>query len=112
MERIVQLIRNGFESSSGTTPEFKSFARKFKNDLNKELTKINATMTEFTRGHFYVSGFFRLKCGKCFYFSISDVRFFPDDQMLYRTAESETDYRGGRNQYITMETDMIYKMNL
>lgn len=40
-----------------------------------------------------------------FYISISDVRYFSNewyDHILIRTAENETDYRGGFNNYTTL----------
>lgn len=105
MERIADLINAGFESSSGKTPEFKSFATKFKNDFKKELDSIGAKMTAYSVGHFYVSGFFRTKTDKCIYFSISDVRSFMDTKILVRTARDEKDYTGGVNQYVNMRDD-------
>lgn len=110
MRRLAR-IANNIEDWGGTQSDsFKSFARKFKNDFTKELIKKNCHITAFNRGHYYVSGFFRNQYGKCFYFSISDVRYFGFGKMLYRTAKDEKDYTGGHNCYVNIENDMVFGM--
>ena len=69
MNKSIELIKKGFESSSETTPEFLEFYRTFKSEFRKELKSIGATNIVFSRGHFYVSGFFTLN-GQGWYFSI------------------------------------------
>ena len=108
MKRITDKIDSGFQSSSGVTSEWKSFVTKFRNDLGKELDKVGAENYTMSRGHFYVSGFFQLG-EQWYYFSISDVRFFPDKRMLIRTADHPKDYTGGRNEYVNIETNMFLK---
>jgi len=116
MKQIIQLLQAGFESSSGRTPEFSSFARKFKSAIKKELATIEAELTAYSVGHFYVSGFFRVRSmqgDSCYYFSLSDVRggeYVSDHKMLYRTAKDEKDYTGGGNQYIIIGEGMAKKM--
>ena len=46
-----------FESSCSTTPEFASFARKFKAALKKDAEMAGLKLVKFTRGHFYVSAY-------------------------------------------------------
>ena len=106
MNKTLNLLKQGFQSSSGVTPEWRSFVIKFRNDLRKELAKINAKNFTLSRGHFYVSGFFQIEA-QWYYFSISDVRYFPTEQMLIRTAEHDHDYTGGKNTYTKIETDMF-----
>lgn len=60
MKKSLRLLRKGFESSSGTTPQFLSFYRTFKNELTKILTVKGCTNIEIGKGHFYVSGFLLL----------------------------------------------------
>ena len=118
MKQIIQLLKAGFESSCYKTPEFTSFARKFKNAIKKELATIGAELTAYSVGHFYVSGFFRINTMKgqeCYYFSLSDVRgseFTSQHNMLYRTAKDEKDYTGGGNEYVRIEDGMAKKMSL
>ena len=94
-----------FESSCSTTPEFAAFARDFKKELNRN--KGTLDLVNFSRGHFYVSGFLQNRVThNLVYFSISDVRFFPEDwynHILIRTAQHDKDYTGGRNFYTTWQ---------
>lgn len=114
MKRILALLNKGFESSSSKTPEFKSFAKIFKNELVKELAKVHAKLTDYSTGHFYVFGFFRLQDGECYYFSLPDVRSWREGNgyfgtLLVRTAKGEKDYTGGQNTRATLEEGMFSK---
>jgi hypothetical protein len=96
-------VNHEFESSSSKTPEFKQFARDFLSDIKKlcegyEIVNKNV-------GHFYVSGFLK-KDDKFVYFSVSDVRHFPNEwfnHILIRTAKNEKDYTGGSNTYTKLQ---------
>lgn len=111
MKETLKLKHKGFQTSSGKTQEFITFTKAFRREFRKELKSIGATDIQFSIGHFYISGFFTVE-GKAWYFSISDVRFFPEDKLLYRTAESYKDYTGGRNQYATITQGMAQSMNM
>jgi hypothetical protein len=107
------MLKSEFESSSSLTPEFQTFYLTFKRDLTKELKTVGATDIQFSRGHFYVSGFYTLN-GQAWYFSISDVRgmcYGGKPQLLYRTAQHYKDYTGGGNRYATIEPGMARKMH-
>lgn len=116
------MLLDGFESGSGTTPEFKAFYQTFKREFTKELMSIGATNVQMSRGHFYVSGFFTSLSGQVYYFSLSDVRgmdyaimWNPTScmaQLLYRTAENYKDFRGGMNQYVQIAEGMATNMNV
>lgn len=101
MKKSLQLLRKGFESSSGTTPEFLSFFRTFKSELTKILTDKGCTKIEIGKGHFYVSGFFTAPSGQVYYISLPDVR-GNVNSMMYRTAQHYKDYTGGSNQWIDL----------
>lgn len=104
MRRFVQALRNPAQFGSGTrtTPEFDSFFRKTRNDFNKSLADV-AERIEMKKGHFYFYGFLTRKSdGQAIYFSISDVRFFPGDKMLVRTAKDYRDFTGGHNEYVSI----------
>ena len=110
MKKSLKLIQAGFESSSETTEEFKKFFKVFKKEMTEILNKFSATNIEFTRGHFYVSGFFDVG-DNSYYFSISDVRYFPDERVLVRTAKHHKDYSGWYNRYCTLDNlaeDLCY----
>jgi len=96
-----------FESSCSSTPEWNSFYRKANNFFKKNLSDV-AEKIELSKGHFYFSGFFTVKAtGKIFYFSISDVRHFPGSKLLIRSAESYTDYTGGINCYVEIDSNFV-----
>lgn len=121
MKKSRGMLLDGFESSSGLTPEFAQFYRTFKSEFTKELKSIRATNIVFSRGHFYVSGFFTVD-DQAYYFSLSDVRgmdysllWNPDNcmsQLLYRTAKNYKDYTGGMNQYVKIGEGMAQEMRL
>jgi len=119
MRNTVIALLAGFESSSGKTPEFLAFVRTFKKEFLKELHSIGASNVEFSRGHFYVSGFFTYG-DKMFYFNLGDVRGMdyvmknnPDSYMaklMYREVQSYTDYTGGMNRYVRIGEGMAQDM--
>jgi len=97
-------LGNTFESSCSLTPEFATFAKDFKRYLLKQIGR-EFELVNWSRGHFGVSGFLRNNAnGKLVYFSISDVRHWPDDwynNILIRIAKHDKDYTGGSNNYTT-----------
>lgn len=106
MRRFVQALKNPAQFGSGTrtTPEFDSFYRKTVNDFKKHFSDV-ADNIQLSKGHFYFSGFLtRKRDGQVIYFSISDVRFFPGERMLIRTAKSYRDYTGGRNHSVPIDS--------
>jgi len=96
-------INYEFGSSSGLTSEFSKFASDFKRAVLGNLSP-GQSLVNWSRGHFYVSGF--INQGERFvYFSVSDVRHFFNDwyyHILVRTAKNEKDYTGGVNHYATL----------
>lgn len=120
MNKTIELLKGGFESSGSRTPEFMNFVKVFKSEFRKELKTIGATNIKFNVLHFGISGFFTTLEGQPIYFSISDVRGFeyglktnPNsfmNQMLYRKAKDYKDYNGEINRYVKIEFGMIDKM--
>ena len=119
MKKTLELLKQGFESSSGKTPEFMEFTKVFKKEFTKELKSINAIDIIFSIGHFDISGFFTID-KQAWYFSIPDVRdmdygleIYPNscmNQLLYRTAKDYKDYTGGYNRYAKITTGMAENM--
>jgi len=109
MNKTLKLLRAGFQTSCEKTPEFKAFARTFRSELNKELKSIGATDIKYSVGHFIISGFYTLD-NRAWYFSLSDVRFFPDERLMYRKAENYQDYTGGVNRQVKIEPGMAQKL--
>lgn len=118
MNHLAKLIIRGenyFGSGSYTTKQFDEFFEDFKKSFTYQLKKLKAKEIEFSKGHFYLSGFF--KVGEQFYyFSIGDVRHGFDCvmqwdgnykvKMLIRTAEHNKDYTGGMNRHVFIENGM------
>jgi hypothetical protein len=93
-----------FSSGSTTGQDYLVFHRLLIQSIKRYLPR-GAKLVNVNRGHYYTSGFIE-KDGKFVYFSISDVRGFPNEwykNILIRTAEHEKDYTGGSNGYITLE---------
>mgnify|MGYP005854566923 CR=1 FL=1 len=103
--KIKDYINHTFESSTRNTSEFKKFARRFRKEV-KDMFTDNTTFI-FNTGHFYLSGFIQNPFTKKWaYFSVSDVRHFPNEfynNILVRSAENESDFTGGCNRYTTFD---------
>lgn len=120
MKKSLELLKQGFESSSGTTPEFNEFFKVFKKEFTRELKSVSCTNIKFSKGHFYISGFFTTNDNVPFYFSLSDVRGMdyclknnPDScmcKLLYRKVKDYNDYTGGINRYATIQFGMADDM--
>jgi len=118
MKRIADLILLGlsyFDSGSVNSEAFNDFFEKFKTSFTNELKKVKATNLQFSKGHFYISGFFTVG-EQVMYFSISDVRSYMSTdwkgtpQMLIRRADHYKDYTGGANNMVTIEPHMSKKI--
>jgi len=110
---IYGLLREDFQSSCYETAQFKIFYDKFTSLLKKTL-KDKIKRIDFTRGHFYLSGFFETLTGKIYYFNLGDVRSDKVDRILIRTAKDFKDYSGGDNWWISisnMDQDILTYLN-
>ena len=116
MEKLFkEYVNYKFESSCHTTPEFRSFATKFRNRLKKACAVAGLELIDCSRGHFYVSGFVKNPVTKKFaYFYVGDVRWDimgkPLESCLVRTAQDEKDYTGGANTYCKLP-DMVARIS-
>lgn len=81
--------------------EFRSFYLSEKRRITKALTEMGCTDIQMSRQFYYFYGFFTAKSGQKYYFSCSDIRHFPYNNLLYRTVTSYDDYTGGMNQYVS-----------
>ena len=98
----------GYEFSSGcyTGEDYKTFQTKYINFLKTICKQNHWQLVNVGRNHYCFSAFIKSAENKCVYISISDVRYFSNewyDHILIRTAENETDYRGGFNNYTTLD---------
>ena len=99
-------MRRGIEDyGSRTSPEYESFQSKYRNFLKKICNENNFELVSFNKNHYCFSAFIKGN-DKYVYLSISDVRYFSKDwysNILIRTASNERDFRGGINNYTTLE---------
>ena len=103
MKKSIELLREDFQSSSSVTPQFVTFFNTFKKELTKLLKSKGCTEIVIDRGHFYAAGFFTTPNKGIYYFSISDVRWFKEERIMYRTAKHYKDFTGGLNQYVALD---------
>ena len=85
---------------------FKIFARSFKAEIESQLAEKEYEIVIYIRGNFYISGFIsNSDRTRYVYFSIPDVRYTRNwhKQVLVREAENRHDYRGGINNYTSLE---------
>ncbi len=80
--------------------DFKTFYAKDKKSIGAQLKAMGCTNLQMSRQFYYYSGFFTAPSGQAYYFSLSDVRFFPNSDLLYRTAKNYKDFSGGANCYV------------
>ena len=105
MSKITKWKSHTFESSPFVTPDFAQFAREFRSEFKKSITRLRLVVEQIYNGHFEIGGFVKSPAtGKIAYFKIGDVRWEHCGQpwhknILIRTATSTEDHRGGRNQY-------------
>ncbi len=97
------LLNAEYKSSSSITTQYLTFCKVFKKQFTKllhdnfEITKIEIAKPN----HFDQHGFFEIRNGNIYYFSIGDLRW--DKCFLIRTAENFEDYTGGSNDYCNTE---------
>ena len=95
-----------FSSESYTDGDYKSFQTKYINYLKAVCRENHWQLVNVGRNHYCFSAFIKSAENKCVYISISDVRYFTNEwfsRILIRTAKDEQDYRGGFNNYTTLE---------
>ena len=98
----------GYEFSSGcyTGEDYKSFQTKYINFLKTMCRNNHWQLVNVGKNHYCFSAFIKSAKNKCVYISIPDVRYFSNewyDHILIRTTENETDYRGGFNNYTSLD---------
>lgn len=98
----------GYEFSSGpyTGEDYKTFQNKYINYLRKLCRENGWELTNVGRNHYQFSAFIRNAQNRFIYFSISDVRFFPDEwfnDILIRRADNENDYHGYSNNRTSLD---------
>lgn len=116
MNKSLKLLRAGFESSSGLTPEFDAFSKVFTKEITKELADAGATDIQVRRGHFDLRGNYTVGT-QTMYFSLPDVRGggYPIGgvkgvPIMYRTCKDYQDYTGGTNRWTELKTGVGFAL--
>lgn len=109
--KVLSHLNKGIENCGAYTGEdFKTFCREFKSMITSELNKVGATNYVQSNGHYYISGFFTLK-EQPYYICLDDVRYdcglYNKENLLIRTCTDYSDFRGGTNNNINIDTDMF-----
>ena len=97
-----------YEFSSGcyTGDDYKSFQTKYINYLKAMCKENHRQLVNVCGNHYCFSAFVKSYENKCVYISVPDVRYFTNEwysHILIRTVKDEQDYRGGFNNYTTLE---------
>ena len=112
MRNLYELYKDmKFISTCGKSKQCSQFGmdlkKALKNDLGAEYN------VEVSVGHFYISGFVnKVGTDKYVYFSVEDLRDSDNGfgDVLFRSAESNKDYRGGSNHFCNLyELDVKIK---
>ena len=90
--------------------EYNTFQNAFKREIAKIAENMGATLVNFSKRHYDVSGFIE-RNGKYVYFSYSSSlcgdratpKLKENNAMFCRTAENVKDYRGGYNNFTSFE---------
>ena len=107
IEELKKYLNYEFSTGVYTGEDYKSFQTKYINYLKAMCRENHWQLVNVGKNHYCFSAF--IKGGtenKYVYISISDVRYFSNEwyrHILIRTAKNEVDYRGGFNNYTTLE---------
>lgn len=106
IEELKKYINYEFSTGVYTGEDYKSFQTKYINYLKAMCRENHWQLVNVGKNHYCFSAFIKSSQNKYVYISISDVRYFSNEwyrHILIRTAKNEVDYRGGFNNYTTLE---------
>lgn len=99
------------DSGPFKSPQFITFAKEMRGAIKNEAAKYDIELASFSTGHYDVSGFLK-KSGKYIYFAYSVPRMmsinFAEKSwrggFLYRTTSDEHDFKGGGNNFTSLDS--------
>ncbi len=107
IQELKTYLTHEFSTGCYTGEDYKRFQTKYINYLRKICKTNHWHLVNVGKNHYCFSAFIKGAMeNKYVYLSISDVRYFSNEwyrRILIRTAENEVDYRGGFNNYTTLE---------
>lgn len=94
-----------------TGDEFAQFSKDFRSALKEFAHSFDGQCVNYSKGHYDVSGFIEHPAGYVYVsysvprgeYPINASRRDPMEGVLYRKAESMTDYHGGPNQFTSLK---------
>ena len=97
---------------STTSPSFNAWVQAVNRELRRLCRTCGGKMLKFSPNHYTWTCFIASQSGQVWYLSCSDVRHFPSQGILFRTAKNNTDYTGGSNQWTPPEelTNTVKKL--
>lgn len=113
MNKLEDYTDYEFETSTTRTQEYMTFERKYKNHLKMILPE-DYSLHSFSGNHFCFSCVIKSNTNEFIYFSIPDVRYYPNEwknNILIRQMEHEKDWLGKRNFYTNLKSlpkDLIH----
>lgn len=103
---IAKWAGHTFSSGVYTGEDYQSFQRSFRTVLRNIADAAGFDLHKFLPNHYNCCAVLRHRAsGQFVYISIGDVRFFPGEwheQVLYRTMENSSDWRGGANHRVQL----------
>lgn len=107
VKELKKYINYKFSTGCYTGEDYKRFQATYINYLKSMCMENNWQLVNVGKNHYCFSAF--IKGGienKYVYISIADVRYFANEwykHILIRTAKNEVDYKGGFNNFVTLE---------
>ena len=105
LNELKKYLSHSFSSGCETGEDYINFQTKYINYIRSLCKKNNLEVTKICRSHYEFSLFIKNNEDKFIYISICDVRFFKIEwynNILYRQAQNEKDFTGGRNNYTSL----------
>ena len=106
LKELKKYLGHEFESACYRTEDYTRFENKLINYVKSICKKNNWIVINVNRGHFCCSLFIRDERLNYVNVIFNDVRFYQDEwynSVLHRQAESSQDYRGGINNYCSLD---------
>lgn len=99
MIKIKNMIQQGVGSGTSNNERSIAVIKAVKKALVRAFPDCKVT---HSTGHFYCCGFVR-RGEKVVYYSVSDFRYFPYQDVMVRHVKDEKDFTGGLNHYSSWE---------
>lgn len=109
LSKTFQLLDIELRRSSGKTTELLELAKVFRKEYKELMKKLGISDFTFNVGHFYFDGYFNYN-GQWWYWNLDNLDYGNREYRTFyiRTAKGIDDYKGGGNQFLTLDTPEIF----